>query len=173
MHADDEISQPAEGEWFRIVRSAHHGGGPLQFVWEIQPGYSGPPEHIHPHDHEIFRVMAGRARVTLGGEVRVLSAGESVHMPKGVPHQVRAEGDEPLRAMVTYDDGYRFEFVLDAMAEQGFGGFAKMCQVVVDNPDVLVQTRWHIRAFLRVVGSAGWLLGHRYAGPRPTGRPAA
>lgn len=173
MKAGDIIDLPAEGEWFRIQRSAHHDGGPLQFEWRLQPGHGGPPTHVHPHDHEIFRVLSGRARVELGGQVQIVEAGETVRMPAGVPHQVRGEGKEPLCAVVTYDDGYRFEFILDILTEPGFPGFSKMSQAVLAHPDVLYQTSWFIRSALRVAAFVGRLLGHRYAGPVPTGRPLA
>ncbi|HUH00956.1 MAG TPA: cupin domain-containing protein [Kofleriaceae bacterium] len=162
MRKGDVIEQPSEGERFEILRSAHNDGGPLQFEWTLQPGKPGPPEHYHPHEHEIIKVLSGRARITLDGEVIILEAGKSLRMPAGVPHQIRVDGDEPLRCRCTSDQGLYFERILDLLSEGGFKGFSKAAQFINKNPDALVQTQRHIRAVVWSVGKLGWLLGHRH-----------
>ncbi len=162
MRKGDVIDQPMEGERFEILRSAQHDGGPLQFEWTLQPGKPGPPMHIHPHEHEIIKVLSGRARITLDGEVFVVEAGKSMRLPAGVPHQVRGDGDEPMHCQVTSDAGHQFEKILDLMAEGGFRGFSKAAQFIDKHPEVLVQTQRHIRAFVWTIGKLGWLFGHRY-----------
>lgn len=162
MRKGDVIDQPGEGERFEILRSARHDGAPLQFEWTLQPGKPGPPEHIHPHDDEIIKVLAGRARITLDGDVHLVEAGSSMRLPAGVPHQIRGDGDEPLRCRVTSDQGHGFETVLDLLAEGGFRGFAKAAQYIDRHPETLVQTQRHIRAVVWSIGKLGWLFGHRY-----------
>jgi quercetin dioxygenase-like cupin family protein len=162
MHKGDVIDQPGEGERFEIIRSAHHDGGPLQFEWTLQPRKPGPPMHIHPTEHEIIKVLSGRARITLDGEVHFVEAGKSMRLPAGIPHQVRGDGDELLHCRVTSDSGHHFETILDLLAEGGFRGFSKVAQLIDQHPEVLVQTQWHIRAVVWTVGKLGRLLGHRY-----------
>jgi len=51
----------------------------------------GAPSSILPHLHETwtetFEILQGSASYRLGGEVRQLSAGESIVFPPGVPHE--------------------------------------------------------------------------------------
>jgi quercetin dioxygenase-like cupin family protein len=52
------------------------------------------PLHRHPSvEHEQY-VLAGRIRITLGGEVRLVQAGDAVFIPAGVPHRYENAGPE-------------------------------------------------------------------------------
>ena len=46
----------------------------------------GTPLHVHPLQDEIFYVLEGAYRVKLGDEIFNLSAGDSVFLPRAVPH---------------------------------------------------------------------------------------
>ena len=50
------------------------------------------PRHEHPHE-QVATVLEGRLRFVVGGEEQVVSAGESVFVPSGVPHEVEALED--------------------------------------------------------------------------------
>jgi pimeloyl-ACP methyl ester carboxylesterase/quercetin dioxygenase-like cupin family protein len=51
-------------------------------------GFSAPP-HSHRTHAETFYVFSGRVEWTVGGETRVLGAGDVVHIPPNVVHSVR------------------------------------------------------------------------------------
>jgi hypothetical protein len=117
------------------------------------------------------RVLEGTARVQLGTDVHLLSAGKSMRLPAGIPHQVRAHGAQQLVAQITSSPGYGFEQILDLLQRGGFRGFAAMCQFVPANPQILRPQSVGIRAFMRVVGGLGWLVGVRAPPERPAPRP--
>jgi quercetin dioxygenase-like cupin family protein len=50
------------------------------------------PRHAHPHE-QVANVLEGSLRFILGEEEHVISAGESLIVPSGVPHQVEALAD--------------------------------------------------------------------------------
>jgi hypothetical protein len=52
--------------------------------------------HIHYLEDEEGQVTAGRLSVTLGGKRIDAGPGESLLLPRGVPHRWWNEGDEPL-----------------------------------------------------------------------------
>jgi quercetin dioxygenase-like cupin family protein len=54
-------------------------------------------EHSHPHE-QVGMVLEGRALFRIGGEEKVLTAGDLYRIPGGVPHQVR-NLDAPARAL--------------------------------------------------------------------------
>ena len=49
----------------------------------------------HPHDHGVV-IERGRARVTLGGEIHEVAAGDVVYVAGGELHCFEALGSEPL-----------------------------------------------------------------------------
>jgi quercetin dioxygenase-like cupin family protein len=50
------------------------------------------PRHAHPHE-QVANVLEGRLRFVVGDEEHIVSAGESVTVPGGVPHAVEAVAD--------------------------------------------------------------------------------
>ena len=63
------------------------------------------PEHSHRAQWEL--VIAGEARLTMGGETRTHRQGDSFHIPEGVEHSARVLAG--YRAVVFFDqiDRYR------------------------------------------------------------------
>ena len=54
-------------------------------------------EHSHPHE-QMGYMLQGEATFTVGGETRLVRAGEMWRIPGGVKHKVVA-GSEPVRAL--------------------------------------------------------------------------
>ena len=63
---------------------------------EMQP-HAVVEEHSHPHE-QMGMMLAGEAEFVVGGERRVVRAGEMWRIPGGVPHKVIA-GEQPVRAL--------------------------------------------------------------------------
>ena len=55
-------------------------------------------EHTAPYD-AVVQVIAGEARLTIGGEEKQVAAGEIIIMPADVPHSVAAE--EKFKMLLT------------------------------------------------------------------------
>jgi Cupin domain len=64
---------------------------------ELPAGGRKPPAHLHPRQDEHFEVLSGRVDVRLGDERRVLEAGDTLDVPRGVVHEMSAAGGEPAR----------------------------------------------------------------------------
>ena len=60
--------------------------------FRMEPG-GGMPLHTNTVEHEQY-VLRGRARITVGGEVLHVHAGDALFIPAGVPHDYAVEGDE-------------------------------------------------------------------------------
>lgn len=63
--------------------------------------------HFHPASHEALIVVAGRARLELGGPdgaVRDVTAGDALILPAGFGHR-RAEGSDDFRVVGAYPKG--------------------------------------------------------------------
>lgn len=59
------------------------------------PGSPFPPPHLHPAQDERFEVIDGEMTFLVGGEERVVRAGEHLDVPRGVVHQARNAGAVP------------------------------------------------------------------------------
>jgi quercetin dioxygenase-like cupin family protein len=94
--AEVEAKKVAAGEQTTIQVLIPSTEGPnfamRRFV--MQPG-GGMPLHTNTVEHEQY-VLAGRARIGIGGEDYEVKQGDVVLIPEGVPHYYRNTGDEPF-----------------------------------------------------------------------------
>jgi quercetin dioxygenase-like cupin family protein len=58
--------------------------------------------HIHPNSAEFLHVLSGFSEHLMGDRWVALKPGDSLRIPKNVPHQARTR-DEPFRALIVYD----------------------------------------------------------------------
>ena len=100
------------GELTWLVNSALVPGAKMTLgTCLIQPGKSNPL-HRHPNCDELLVVTSGRCIKRIGDETVELGTGESVVIPRGMPHQATAIGDEPMTCVIAYDSPDRqFEVV--------------------------------------------------------------
>ena len=69
-----------------IKVSAKDTGGELTIFEYTGREKGGPPLHIHPNQDEIFYVLAGQYEFQVGDEKQELSAGDTIFLPRNVPH---------------------------------------------------------------------------------------
>ena len=84
--------------------------------FHVQPGYPVPPPHVHEHEDEITYVIEGALEVTVGDEVRVVRAGESIFKPRNVAHAFAIALERPVRFLETITPA-GFEGYFRAVAE--------------------------------------------------------
>lgn len=64
----------------------------------------GMPKHTNTVEHEQY-VLRGSAEVGIGDEVFTVSAGDSVYIPKEVPHWYKASDGEPFEFLCIVPNG--------------------------------------------------------------------
>ena len=74
------LTHPVPGSSFHMRRFIMEPGG-------------GMPRHTNTVEHQQL-VLRGRATIGLGPEEIQVQAGDVLHIPAGLPHWYRAEGDE-------------------------------------------------------------------------------
>jgi mannose-6-phosphate isomerase-like protein (cupin superfamily) len=85
-------------EFTREFEGMRHGGVGLSLVLtEAKPG-QGPGLHTHPYD-EVHVVQEGKALFAGGGSRGVLSSGDIIVIPAGVPHRFENSGRGTLRQL--------------------------------------------------------------------------
>jgi mannose-6-phosphate isomerase-like protein (cupin superfamily) len=78
------------------VRERSEGLLALEAEWD--PEETRPPLHLHPHQDERFEVLEGELTVQLKGKTRVLSAGETLEVPRRTAHRMWNASEQPARA---------------------------------------------------------------------------
>lgn len=71
-------------------------------VWELDPGASSGPYHVHHATEELLLVLDGEATLRSPDGERVLTRGEVVHFSLGAPgaHQILNRSDGPVRYLM-------------------------------------------------------------------------
>ncbi len=74
--------------------------GMMEVIWVEAAPDSTSGHHPHQHEGEEFGlIFEGAMEFTAGGEVSVLTAGDSVYLRSTVPHSWRSVGDTDLKAV--------------------------------------------------------------------------
>ncbi len=61
----------------------------------LAPG-AATEEHRHLHTEEIYYILQGRGRISLGGEAHEVEPGDGILIPPGTRHTIRNIGSKPL-----------------------------------------------------------------------------
>ncbi|GAB2702556.1 cupin domain-containing protein [Paenibacillus thermoaerophilus] len=80
------VWEPAEPGVRRKILTV--GESIMNMVVEFEAGAEGY-EHSHPHE-QLTYVLSGSFEFRIGGEKRIVLAGESIYIPSGVRHGVTA-----------------------------------------------------------------------------------
>jgi quercetin dioxygenase-like cupin family protein len=69
---------------FNVAEAANDDA--ISIIEHTVPYGSSPPLHVHGTEDEIFHMLAGEARFSIGGKQVLARAGDTLVAPKGVPH---------------------------------------------------------------------------------------
>ncbi|MEH3053290.1 MAG: cupin domain-containing protein [Patulibacter minatonensis] len=94
-----------EGMRLRVLVDAPTAGGQFALCEVHAPAGAATSVHRHEHEDEVVHVRAGRVDLWTRDEHRILGAGESGHLPRGVPHRLRALGDGPADLLIAFMPG--------------------------------------------------------------------
>jgi quercetin dioxygenase-like cupin family protein len=123
-HAGDVIENPVTGQrLIFLVTSADSDGELFAAEGVFSPGgFAGVP-HVHPHQDERFEVLAGDAAFDIDGDRHVLTAGDTIDVPRGTPHTFANAGADEMRVRFEFRPALtsteRFYELYFAFAQQG------------------------------------------------------
>lgn len=103
--SDAAVLRPDEGEAIDVGRSSLvlKGTGAssdgMFFLSEttVEPGFPGPPPHVHRELHDLFYVLDGTLILSNGDETTAAAAGSFACFTPGTVHTFSNPGDEPVR----------------------------------------------------------------------------
>jgi mannose-6-phosphate isomerase-like protein (cupin superfamily) len=72
----------------------------LSVIQERMPPGTAETRHFHHRAQQLFYILAGKAVMRLAGHSIVLTAGEALRIPPGVPHQMRNDSADEVHFLV-------------------------------------------------------------------------
>jgi mannose-6-phosphate isomerase-like protein (cupin superfamily) len=97
------------GEHHEVLAADEHR---LVIAFTVPPQDAPNTPHVHDSADEVFEVFSGALEFTLDGEQHLLTAGDSILIPRGAEHSWRVVGEAPLTAQVTFEPGCSFHAFL-------------------------------------------------------------
>jgi mannose-6-phosphate isomerase-like protein (cupin superfamily) len=104
------------GDLILTLPQQEAGAGVSVFEEVRRPG-DGPPLHVHGREDEIFRIVEGRFRLRVGAETFDAGPGDTLFLPRGVPHGFVNSGDGTGRLLIVLQPGGFERFFLDVAAQ--------------------------------------------------------
>ncbi|TFF35492.1 cupin domain-containing protein [Mucilaginibacter psychrotolerans] len=71
--------------------------GKLTVIMQELPEGAGVPLHTHSLEDENFQIIEGEVEVCTGDKTYVLTSGDTIYLPKSVPHSLKALKDSKLK----------------------------------------------------------------------------
>jgi quercetin dioxygenase-like cupin family protein len=90
-----------------ILIDGSETGGAYALLDAIQRPGAEPPLHVHEREDETFYVLEGSMAFWVGGQVHRLEAGDSIFLPRAVPHTFRIKS--PVARGLNYISPAGFE----------------------------------------------------------------
>lgn len=82
-----------------LITGAETGGAFFMAEAWVAPG-GGPPPHVHAREDESFYLQQGTLAIQAGGRALTASAGDFIHLPRGVVHSFKNVGQENAKMLV-------------------------------------------------------------------------
>jgi quercetin dioxygenase-like cupin family protein len=150
------ISNPATGERIQFMPTPENDNDDVvRFHWRSMPG-GKITEHIHPHQEERFTITAGEAHFTVNGTLHVVSAGETITVPIGIPHAEGNPGSIAIEGIVELRPALRTRQMHEAFAGLAAEG-KTTSRGAPKNPLQLGATLWRFRHESRVTAPPTWV----------------
>jgi mannose-6-phosphate isomerase-like protein (cupin superfamily) len=182
--AGDKFENPITGEYGYIRLGTDETDGELLVAdLRVRPGGAVVGAHVHPTIDERFTVVSGQIGYMCGGKRDVLQTGQSLDLPKGVPHDWWNAGKEEARVIVEVRPGKRFEQMATTMfglAQEGKTNkkgmpnplqLAVISQEFADTVQFMSPPPWIQRLLFGVLAPLGRALGYRGIYPHHYERP--
>lgn len=92
--------EPIAGQGVRIKAATEQTGGQASVLEVFNPGFGGPPLHVHHRHDEMYYVVEGEYLLQFGDEVVTASAGTFGFAARGVPHTFASAGADPGKLII-------------------------------------------------------------------------
>lgn len=89
-------------DWYYLLGPQNSGSQNLTFGLADFPGGTLASPHTHDIQEEILYALSGHGAILCEGQEIRFEPGVAVFVPPGLPHQIRADGQETLRVVTVF-----------------------------------------------------------------------
>ena len=75
---------------------------------EVLPAGAAVGRHFHIETEEIYYILRGAGRMTVGDEVREVTAGDAIFIPRNQTHTLENTGREPMTILLVCGPAYSY-----------------------------------------------------------------
>lgn len=100
------IQTPHGSEIRPLVDRTTSGVELCSLAEETLPPGAAVGRHYHTETEEIYYILSGAGRMTVGAEAREVSAGDAVYIPRGSTHTLENTGPEPMTILLVCGPAY-------------------------------------------------------------------
>lgn len=178
--AGDEIVNPRTGQRMVFLETASETNGEQVRIDTYNPPTGvAEPEHVHPFQESGAEVISGSLRFRVGGQERLVKAGEIITITANTPHNFWNDGEEEahfiqwFRPALKTDRFFETFFGLAQDGKLNDKGLPSLLQMAVSVPYFgdggrLTSPPWAVqRVIFAVLAPVGKLLGFRAEYPYP------
>jgi mannose-6-phosphate isomerase-like protein (cupin superfamily) len=76
---------------------------------EVLPVGAAVGRHHHVETEEIYYILRGTGRMTVGSDVREVASGDAIFIPRGRAHTLENTGTEPMTILLVCGPAYSYE----------------------------------------------------------------
>jgi mannose-6-phosphate isomerase-like protein (cupin superfamily) len=113
------VTLPGGDLLFVKVSTADTGGAFFLTEQPLNRKWTGPPRHFHQEQDEWFYCLEGEYVIEVGGQRAPLLPGDSVLVPRRVPHAFALTGDGAGRLLVGFTPAGRMEEFFRELEKRG------------------------------------------------------
>lgn len=167
------ITNPTNGDSYEFLETASDSGGArVKMKASIHSKGQLVPNHFHALQDETFEVLSGKLNVILNGEMRIVTAGEQISLPRNIPHNHFNAEDTPVTYIHTVTPALDFDYLIENLVGLAADGKSKngkygLVQELVtlkylDSKSFLADVPVPVQKLLmHLVAPIGRLLGYR------------
>ena len=85
----------------RFIVTGAETGGAFFMAQVTVPAGGGPPAHLHTFEEESFYIQQGTLTFQVGDQTMHASAGDFVHLPRGIRHSFKNTGNTEAKMLLT------------------------------------------------------------------------
>ena len=76
---------------------------------EVLPVGAAVGRHHHVETEEVYYILRGAGRMTVGDETREVAAGDAVFIPRGATHTLKNTGQTPMTLLLVCGPAHNFD----------------------------------------------------------------
>lgn len=169
-----EIVNSRTGQRTIFLQTAADTGGTCLRMESFHPAEQpAEPEHVHPFQESHCEVLSGTLHFRIAGSERVVKTGETIDIPRNVPHYFWNDGNEEAHAIQEFrpalniEDFFDTYFALaraDKLTEQGIPANVFHLAVLLHEYDQVIRATKPprlVQRLLMTLAPFGRLLGYR------------